>query len=301
MAVATLAEVASATGLRRLRAPRRGDRHLPLGVHVRRRPPDAQLARRPGPAPGRRRRLRLARRGVSPPLRVDRAPWRERARHGGATNCCALLGRRVGRLLHDRRRRRGAGGPAQGVPRRRAAGDELDRRHRPPPRQCAGRRPRSTTPWTAPSPWPDRSSNATRPRWPIGGALPMWRGRYEIVVTGDRPDLLAEVRRRWLPAAVMAWGQPDDGPLFAGRPPSPAGPTSARLAPAGCPPRTPLPWPANWRLSSYERRRPSQLDGTVRTAKTEDEQAGTDARTSRTGPPGSTQLRRRRHRASAAA
>ncbi len=52
-------------------------------------------------------------------------------------------------------------------------------------------------------------------------ALPMWDGRYEIVVTGDRPDLLAEVRRRWLPAAVTAWGQPDDGPLFAGRPPEP--------------------------------------------------------------------------------
>jgi hypothetical protein len=52
-------------------------------------------------------------------------------------------------------------------------------------------------------------------------ALPMWSGRYEIVVTGDRPDLLAEVRRRWLPAAVTAWGQPDDGPLFAGRPPEP--------------------------------------------------------------------------------
>ena len=48
-------------------------------------------------------------------------------------------------------------------------------------------------------------------------ALPMWNGRYEIVVTGDRPDLLAEVRRRWLPSAVTAWGQPDDGPLFAGR------------------------------------------------------------------------------------
>jgi hypothetical protein len=48
-------------------------------------------------------------------------------------------------------------------------------------------------------------------------ALPMWNGRYEIVVTGDRPDLLAEVRRRWLPSAVTAWGQPDDGPLFDGR------------------------------------------------------------------------------------
>ena len=50
-------------------------------------------------------------------------------------------------------------------------------------------------------------------------ALTMWNGRYEIVVTGDRPDLLAEVRRRWLPDAVVAWGQPDDGPLFDGRNP----------------------------------------------------------------------------------
>jgi uncharacterized protein YyaL (SSP411 family) len=49
----------------------------------------------------------------------------------------------------------------------------------------------------------------------------MWTRRNEIVVTGDRPDLLAEVRRRWLPAAVVAWGEPDDGPLFEGRPPEP--------------------------------------------------------------------------------
>ena len=52
-------------------------------------------------------------------------------------------------------------------------------------------------------------------------ALPMWSGRHEIVVTGDRPDLVAEVRRHWLPAAVLAWGQPDSGPLFEGRPAEP--------------------------------------------------------------------------------
>ena len=52
-------------------------------------------------------------------------------------------------------------------------------------------------------------------------ALPMWSGRDEIVVTGDRPDLVAEVRRSWLPAAVVVWGQPDDGPLFEGRPSEP--------------------------------------------------------------------------------
>ena len=48
-------------------------------------------------------------------------------------------------------------------------------------------------------------------------ALPMLQGRQEIVITGDRPDLLAEVRRRWLPDAVVAWGETDDTPLFAGR------------------------------------------------------------------------------------
>ncbi|HXY26993.1 MAG TPA: hypothetical protein VEH82_01775, partial [Acidimicrobiales bacterium] len=46
-------------------------------------------------------------------------------------------------------------------------------------------------------------------------------GRTEIVVTGDRPDLLSAVRARWLPAAVVAWGEPDGGPLFAGRPADP--------------------------------------------------------------------------------
>jgi uncharacterized protein YyaL (SSP411 family) len=52
-------------------------------------------------------------------------------------------------------------------------------------------------------------------------ALAMVRGRNEIVVTGDRPDLLAEVRANWLPAAVVAWGEPDAGPLFADRPSQP--------------------------------------------------------------------------------
>ena len=73
----------------------------------------------------------------------------------------------------------------------------------------------------------------------------MWTGRHEIVVTGDRPDLLAEVRRRWLPAAVVAWGEPDDGPLFAGRPAEPglAYVCQARIVPA-CRPPTSRPWPA---------------------------------------------------------
>ncbi len=53
-------------------------------------------------------------------------------------------------------------------------------------------------------------------------ALPMWRSPNEIVVTGSRGDLLAEVRRHWLPAAVVAWGERDAGPLFEGRPVEPA-------------------------------------------------------------------------------
>ncbi len=52
-------------------------------------------------------------------------------------------------------------------------------------------------------------------------ALPMWSDRHEVVITGNRPDLLAETRRSWLPAAVVIWGEPDGGPLFEGRPPEP--------------------------------------------------------------------------------
>jgi uncharacterized protein len=52
------------------------------------------------------------------------------------------------------------------------------------------------------------------------------RGLTEIVVTGSRPDLLEVVRQRYLPAAVLAWGEPYDSPLWEGR----AGPEAAGLA-----------------------------------------------------------------------
>jgi uncharacterized protein YyaL (SSP411 family) len=42
-------------------------------------------------------------------------------------------------------------------------------------------------------------------------------GLTEVVVTGSRPDLLEVVRRRYLPAAVLAWGDPYDSPLWEGR------------------------------------------------------------------------------------
>ncbi len=39
----------------------------------------------------------------------------------------------------------------------------------------------------------------------------------EIVVAGDRAELLDAVRRRWLPDAVVAWGTPTASPLWEGR------------------------------------------------------------------------------------
>ncbi len=44
-------------------------------------------------------------------------------------------------------------------------------------------------------------------------------GPTEVLITGDRPDLLAEVRSRWLPDAVLAWGEPTGSPLWDGREP----------------------------------------------------------------------------------
>ena len=39
----------------------------------------------------------------------------------------------------------------------------------------------------------------------------------EVVVAGDRPDLVAAVQRRWLPGSVLAWGEHTDSPLWEGR------------------------------------------------------------------------------------
>lgn len=43
------------------------------------------------------------------------------------------------------------------------------------------------------------------------------RGTAEVVITGDRPDLVAAVQRRLLPNAVLAWGERYDSPLWEGR------------------------------------------------------------------------------------
>jgi uncharacterized protein YyaL (SSP411 family) len=42
-------------------------------------------------------------------------------------------------------------------------------------------------------------------------------GVTEIAVVGDRPDLLAAVRSRYLPNAVLTWGEPYDSPLWQDR------------------------------------------------------------------------------------
>ena len=42
-------------------------------------------------------------------------------------------------------------------------------------------------------------------------------GTTEIVVGGDRPDLVTAVQERYLPNAVLAWGEPYPSPLWEGR------------------------------------------------------------------------------------
>jgi uncharacterized protein YyaL (SSP411 family) len=45
-------------------------------------------------------------------------------------------------------------------------------------------------------------------------------GLVEVVVAGRRPDLVDVVRGRWLPAGVLAWGEPTASPLWQGREPN---------------------------------------------------------------------------------
>ncbi|HEY5888154.1 MAG TPA: AGE family epimerase/isomerase, partial [Acidimicrobiales bacterium] len=49
-------------------------------------------------------------------------------------------------------------------------------------------------------------------------ALDLYHGGLtEVVVTGDRLDLVAEVQHRYLPSVVLAWGERYDSPLWEGR------------------------------------------------------------------------------------
>ncbi len=42
-------------------------------------------------------------------------------------------------------------------------------------------------------------------------------GMYEVVIVGDRPDLVTAVQATWHPNAVLAWGERFDSPLWEGR------------------------------------------------------------------------------------
>jgi len=48
-------------------------------------------------------------------------------------------------------------------------------------------------------------------------------GATEVAVAGDRPDLVDAVASRWRPNLVLAWGEPYDSPLWAGRDAGPDG------------------------------------------------------------------------------
>ena len=50
------------------------------------------------------------------------------------------------------------------------------------------------------------------------GAVDLLAGpAEEIAVVGARPDLVEAVQRRFLPSAVLAWGEPYPSPLWEGR------------------------------------------------------------------------------------
>jgi uncharacterized protein YyaL (SSP411 family) len=51
----------------------------------------------------------------------------------------------------------------------------------------------------------------------VAAAHLMHAGVTEVVVAGERPDLVSVVSGRYLPEAVLAWGEPFDSPLWDGR------------------------------------------------------------------------------------
>ncbi|MGH9281945.1 MAG: thioredoxin domain-containing protein, partial [Acidimicrobiales bacterium] len=51
----------------------------------------------------------------------------------------------------------------------------------------------------------------------LGAVDLLAEGAMEIVVAGGRPDLVRAVQGRYLPNAVLAWGEPYDSPLWEGR------------------------------------------------------------------------------------
>ena len=58
----------------------------------------------------------------------------------------------------------------------------------------------------------------------IGALQLIARGAIEVVVAGERPDLVEVVQRTWVPEGVLAWGEPYPTPLWEGRTPLAAEP-----------------------------------------------------------------------------
>ena len=255
MAAATLAEVASATGLVHYGRRRRGDRRLPLGGHGR----QGRLLRswqggRAGHLAVATDQAWLAEAAVRLSEWTGHARWRARAEHAVDALVDLFWDDADGRLLHHRSRCRGPGGAAQGVLRWRRALGQLGGVGRVAPRWRLTADPRTDDAV-------DRTVALARPlleRHPAAladfvAALPMVGGRAEVVVTGERPDLLAVVRARWLPDAVLAWGEDDAGPLFAGRPARPGLAYVCRAHSVRHPLTTRPPWPPSWPRWSGER------------------------------------------------
>ena len=42
-------------------------------------------------------------------------------------------------------------------------------------------------------------------------------GITEVAITGQQPGMVDELRKRWLPTIVLAWGEPYDSPLWNNR------------------------------------------------------------------------------------
>ena len=90
-------------------------------------------------------------------------------------------------------------------------------------------------------------------------ALEMVVEPAEVVVVGDRPDLVETAGSSWLPGAVLAWGEPDGPVLWRIAGPGPR--TSAATSPADPQPAIRLPWQLSWRSSQRPEER--RLDDPV--------------------------------------